>query len=120
VLAVQGGAELLLFPAASSTAMKDVDDYWTSLTRFYARMLQCYVVFVNRVGTEGEFTFWGGSHVVDPLGEVVAEAPRFEASLLLVDVDLDRVAARRRELPLVAELRPELLRAEIERLTARA
>jgi predicted amidohydrolase len=77
-------------------------------------------VFVNRVGAEGAFTFWGGSHVVDPLGEVVAEAPRFEESVLLVDVDLDRVAARRRELPLVGALRPELLRAELERLTARA
>jgi predicted amidohydrolase len=74
---------------------------------------------VNRVGSEGEFVFWGGSHVVDPLGEVVAEAPRLEESLLLVDVDLDRVAARRRELPLVGELRPALLRAELERLAAK-
>ena len=120
VLAVQGGAELLLFPSASATAMPNVDEYWRGLTTFYARMLQCYVVFVNRVGTEGAFTFWGGSHVVDPLGEVVAEAPRFEESVLLVDVDLDRVAARRRELPLVGALRPELLRAELERLAARA
>jgi predicted amidohydrolase len=120
VLAVQGGAELLLFPSASATTMPNVDEYWRGLTTFYARMLQCYVVFVNRVGSEGAFTFWGGSHVVDPLGEVVAEAPRFEESVLLVDIDLDRVAARRRELPLVGALRPELLRAELERLTARA
>jgi predicted amidohydrolase len=75
---------------------------------------------VNRVGTEGTFTFWGGSHVVDPLGEIVADAPRFEEALLLVDVDLERVAARRRELPLVGALRPELLRAELDRLAARA
>jgi predicted amidohydrolase len=120
VLAVQGGAEVLLFPSASATTMPDVEEYWRGLTTFYARMLQCYVVFVNRVGTEGEFVFWGGSHVVDPLGEVVAEAPRFEESVLLVDVDLERVAARRRELPLVGGVRPELLRAELERLTARA
>jgi predicted amidohydrolase len=120
VLAVQAGAELLLVPSASTTAMPGVDEYWRGITTFYARMLQCYVVFVNRVGRDGAFTFWGGSHVVDPLGEVVAEAPRFEESVLLVDIDLDRVAARRRELPLVAALRPELLRAELERLTARA
>jgi predicted amidohydrolase len=118
--AVQDGAEILLVPAASSTAMPDVEEYWRTLTRFYARMLECYVVFVNRVGSEGEFVFWGGSHVVDPLGEVVAEAPRLEESLLLVDLDLDRVAARRRELPLVGALRPALLRAELERLTAEA
>jgi len=34
-----------------------------------------------------------------------------------VDVDLGRVAARRRELPLVGALRPEVLRAELERLS---
>jgi predicted amidohydrolase len=118
-LAVQDGAEMLLLPSASSTAMQNVEEYWRALTRFYARMLECYVVFVNRVGKEGEFEFWGGSHVVDPLGEVVAEAPRFEEALLVVDVDLERVAARRRELPLVAALRPELLRAELERLARR-
>ncbi len=120
VLAVQGGAELLLIPSASATTMPDVEEYWRGLTTFYARMLQCYVVFVNRVGTEGAFTFWGGSHVVDPFGKVVAEASRFEESVLLADVDLERVAVRRRELPLFGGLRPELLRAELERLTARA
>jgi predicted amidohydrolase len=117
-LATQDGAELLLVPAASSTAVPEAEPYWREATRFYARMLECYVVFVNRVGVEAGFTFWGGSHVVDPLGEVVAEAPRLEESLLLADVHLDRVAARRRELPL-GELRPELLRAELERLTTR-
>jgi predicted amidohydrolase len=115
-LAVEDGAELLLVPAASSTAVPEAEPYWRELTRFYARMLECYVVFVNRVGVEAGFTFWGGSHVVDPLGEVVAEAPTFEESLLHVDVDLDRVAARRRELPLVGGLRPDLLRAELDRL----
>jgi predicted amidohydrolase len=118
-LAAQDGAELLLVPAASSTAVPEAEPYWREATRFYARMLECYVVFVNRVGVEAGFTFWGGSHVVDPLGEIVAEAPRLEESLLLADVDLGRVAARRRELPLAGDLRPDLLRAELERLTTR-
>jgi predicted amidohydrolase len=115
--AAQAGAEMLLVPAASSTAVPEAEAYWRELTGFYARMLECYVVFVNRVGRDAGFTFWGGSHVVDPLGEVVAEAPRLEESLLVVDVDLERVSARRRELPLLGELRPELLRAELERVT---
>ncbi|MFN2627954.1 MAG: nitrilase-related carbon-nitrogen hydrolase [Gaiellaceae bacterium] len=118
-LAVQDGAEILLLPAASSTVVPEAEAYWRELTRFYARMLECYVVFVNRVGLEAGFEFWGGSHVVDPLGEVVAEAPRLEEALICVDVDLGRVAVRRRELPLVGALRPELLRAELERLAPR-
>src|SRR3954471_6135700 len=77
-LAAYDGAELLLVPACSSGAVPEAEAYWRELTRFYPRMLQCYVVFVNRVGTEPGFTFWGGSHVVDPLGELVAEAPRLE------------------------------------------
>ena len=99
--------------------MKDVDEYWGSLTRFYARMLQCYVVFVNRVGTEAGFTFWGGSHVVDPLGELVVEAPRLEEALVFAELDLERVEARRRELPLLGEPRLDLLRAELDRLAQR-
>src|SRR5439155_20142751 len=107
--AAQAGAEVLLVPAASSTAVPEAEAYWRELTRFYARMLECYVVFVNRVGREAGFTFWGGSHVVDPLGELVAEAPRLEESLLVADLDLERVRTRRQELPLLGELRPELL-----------
>jgi len=34
VLAVQGGAELLIFPSASATAMPDVDEYWRRVFAF--------------------------------------------------------------------------------------
>jgi predicted amidohydrolase len=118
-IAVQDGARVLVMPSASSTAVPEAEEYWRGLTRFYARMLQCYVVFVNRVGTEAGFTFWGGSHVVDPLGELVVEAPRLEEALVLADIDLERVEARRRELPLLGEPRLDLLRAELDRLARR-
>ncbi len=114
--AAQAGAEVLLIPSASSTAIPEAEAYWRDLTRFYARMLECYVVFVNRVGTEAGFTFWGGSHVVDPLGEVIAEAPRLEEAIVFADLDLDRVTERRAQLPLLGELRPPLLRAELARI----
>jgi predicted amidohydrolase len=114
--AVQRGAELLFLPSASSTAMPEVETYWRELTRFYARMLECFVVFVNRVGSEGSFTFWGGSHVVDPLGRVVAEAGGDEA-VLTVEIDVERAAARRAELPLLGAISPGLLRDELDRVS---
>jgi predicted amidohydrolase len=117
-LAVHDGAEILLFPAASSTVVPGVERDWRDLTRFYARMLECYVVFANRVGSEAGFTFWGGSHIVDPAGEIVAEAPVGEEALVEAEIDVGLVSARRLELPLVGALRPELLRVELERLSA--
>lgn len=118
-LAVQDGATVLLLPSCSSDAVPEAEEYWRELTRFYARMLQCYVVFVNRVGEEAGFTFWGGSHIVDPLGEIVAEAPRLDATIVFADLDVSRVEARRRELPLLGRPRVELLRSELERLARR-
>ena len=117
-LAVHDGAEILLMPACSSTAVREAEPYWRELTRFHAKMLECFVVFVNRVGDEGGFTYWGGSHVVDPWGEVVAEAPRHEEALVFADIDLADVPRRRDELPLVGDPRLELLQTELARLAS--
>jgi predicted amidohydrolase len=113
-LAAHDGAELLVIPAASSTAVAEAEAYWRDLTRLYARLLQCYVVFANQAESEGGFTFWGGSHVVDPRGEVIAAAGPDE-TVLMADVDLAQVAERRAELPLLGDLRPDVLVAELER-----
>ncbi len=119
-VAVQDGAQVLLIPTSSAQSLfprhYDSEAYWRDLTRFYGRMYQSYVVFVNRVGSEGSMRFWGGSHVVDPWGEVVAAAPAGEETLLLAEVDLARVRQRRREVPLVREARLALLEREIHRL----
>ncbi|MGH3501859.1 MAG: nitrilase-related carbon-nitrogen hydrolase [Nocardioidaceae bacterium] len=119
-LATQDGAHVLLVPAASSQSRfpkhYDSHEYWHDITRFYGRMFQLFVVYVNRVGTEGPMRFWGGSHVIDPWGNVVAEAGQDEAELLTVDIDLDLVRQRRRQVPLVKEARLGLIKREIERL----
>lgn len=119
-VATQDGARVLLMPSASAQSSFperfDSKNYWRGLTRFYGRMCQLYVVFVNRVGTESAFRFWGGSHVVDPWGEVVAEAAEGEEDLLTVDLDLDEVWRRRRDIPLVKEARLGLINREVERL----
>jgi predicted amidohydrolase len=119
-VATQDGALILLVPACSAQSMfpekYDSRSYWRGITRFYGRMFQLYVVFVNRVGTEGSLRFWGGSHVVDPWGEVIAEADEYQDQLLTVDIDLSQVRRRRRDIPLVREGRLGLLRREIDRL----
>jgi N-carbamoylputrescine amidase len=124
-LAVQDGAEVLLVaansaasttPGAGDPQALDTVAYWRQLLSFTARMQQCWVVFVNRVGEEAGAHFWGGSHVVDPTGEVVAEAPMWAEALTMVDVDVPLARRRQRSVPLVAEARLGLIGREVERL----
>ena len=120
-IAVQDGAQVLIIPADSGSypsyaELLDTRDYWRGITRFYARMLESYVIFVNRVGRQDEISFWGYSHVVDPWGSVVAEGPLHEEALLTADIDLADVRRRRREVPLVKEARLALLAKELNRL----
>jgi predicted amidohydrolase len=120
-IAVQDGAQVLIIPADSGSyptypELLDTRGYWRGITRFYSRMLECYVVFVNRVGKQDNLAFWGYSHVVDPWGTVVAEGPLHEEALITVDIDLGNVRRRRREVPLVKEARLALLARELNRL----
>jgi predicted amidohydrolase len=119
-VAAQDGAEWMLMPtdsAHSDPYELDVREYWRDITTLYARLFECYVVFVNRVGEECGLRFWGGSRVVDPTGKIVLEAPEDEPAVLVSD-DLDPAAAarRRRRLPLTREARLVLLRRELTRL----
>jgi predicted amidohydrolase len=120
-IAVQDGAQVLIIPADSGSypsyaELLDTRDYWRGITRFYARMLESYVIFVNRVGRQDGIVFWGYSHVVDPWGSVVVEGPLQEEALLTADIDLANVRRRRREVPLVKEARLALLAKELNRL----
>lgn len=119
-LAVQDSARVLLIPTNSADsrfpADADSTEYWRDITRFYGRMYECYVVFVNRVGTEGDLEFWGCSHVVDPFGKLVAQAPLYKESLITVELDMRTVLQRRRRIPLLREARLGLLSRELNRL----
>lgn len=119
-IAVQDGAQVLIIPANSGLyphpELLDTREYWRSISHFYARMLQSYVIFVNRVGQQDDFTFLGHSHVVDPWGGFVAEGPGYDEALITADIDLDNVRRRRREVPLVKEARLGLLSKELNRL----
>ena len=119
-LAIQDGARLLVVPTNASQSRfperYDSQTYWQDITTFTARMYQCYVVFVNRVGEEAGLRFWGGSHIVDPWGRVICQAPEHEEALITSELDLGLVRKRRREVPLVREARLGLMAREAARL----
>ena len=69
------------------------------------------MVFVNRVGEDDGFAFWGGSHVVDFDGHRLVAAPEDVEAVVWADLDLGALRRRRRELPLLDDPRLDILAA---------
>jgi predicted amidohydrolase len=89
---------------------------WRTLMRAYAQLTTCHIVFVNRVGVDESVTFWGGSQVIDPSGEVVYEAPLLEEGLFIAEIDTADLRRERISLPLLRDERPEFVLRQLERL----
>lgn len=81
--------------------------HWQTLLRARAIENQFYVVGCNRVGRSKDTDFFGHSCIVDPWGQTIVEAGE-EEMLLTCDVDLTRVEAVRRKIPIFQDRRPEL------------
>ena len=91
---------------------------WRTLLRTYAQLTTSVVVFCNRVGVDESVSFWGGSMVLGPTGDVIVEAPLYEEALLFADVELAGIRRERIGLPLLRDERPELLVRELGRIVA--
>ena len=96
---VADGADVLVVPAAWVAGPRKVD-HWTTLARARAIENTAYVVAVGQPAPR----YTGHSIVVDPLGEVLAEAGE-DATTLTVDLDPDVVAEARRTNPSLANRR---------------
>jgi 5-aminopentanamidase len=68
---------------------------------------QVFLAYANRCGREGDLRYCGQSCVVGPDGADLARAGRGE-ELILADLDLERLAAARRDNTYLADRRPEL------------
>ncbi|WP_350933530.1 carbon-nitrogen hydrolase family protein [Micromonospora mangrovi] len=102
-LATDGGAHLLVVPAAFM--MHTGRDHWEVLLRARAIENQCFVAAAGQTGDhEPGRTCFGRSMVVDPWGTVLGQVPD-GPGLSVVDLDLDRLATIRDELPSLANRR---------------
>ena len=88
------GAQMIVNLSASPFHVGKAEDREEMLvTR--ARDNAAYLAFCNLVGGQDELVFDGHSVVLDDEGEVVARAPGFEETLLVVDVDPAEAIGRR-------------------------
>ncbi len=100
--AVQG-ARVVLLPAEWPRVRTA---HWRTLVQARAIENQCFVVAVNRVGSDAATTFGGHSLVVDPWGDVLVEGDE-QPHLLFADLDLDLVDDVRRRMSVLQDRRPE-------------
>ncbi len=110
------GAEVLLYPTAIGSeppeaGAMDTHDMWQRAMVGHAVANACYVAAVNRVGREGEATFYGSSFVADPSGEKLAEADRESESVVYCDLDLTAARRFRAGFGFFRDRRPDLYRS---------
>ncbi|MET8813076.1 NAD+ synthase [Streptomyces sp. NPDC004549] len=78
----------LLLSINASPYERDKDDTRLELVRKRAQEAGCTTAYLAMTGGQDELVFDGDSIVVGADGEVVARAPQFEETLLLLDLDL--------------------------------
>jgi len=122
-LAALHGATMMLSPIASANAVVGGDfsnpDGWDVSLRFYAMMYGMPILMANIAGQEGDLHFWGGSRILDPHGQVLAQADGDEEVLLTAELDYDAVRRARFALPTVRDSNLDLIHREVDRLVNR-
>jgi len=120
LMALQG-AEILIYPTAIGYESSDTADEqerqreaWTTVQRGHAVANGLPVVAVNRTGHEPDpsgqthgITFWGGSFVAGPQGELLYRASVDKEEVVVVDVDMKRSENVRRWWPFLRDRRIE-------------
>jgi NAD+ synthase (glutamine-hydrolysing) len=118
----QAGAQLIVTISASPArglspdgSMMVRENFQIAL-RAQSRLLGLPTVYVNRVGTEEGLTFWGGSQVLDPQGDILCQLPEYESARSVCEIDLEATARARTRFPHLKEGRPDFILNELWRL----
>ncbi|KTD50104.1 putative hydrolase [Legionella quinlivanii] len=88
------GAELLIYPTAIGAEPTapgfDSQPMWQKVMIAQGIMANCFIIAVNRIGTEDGLKFYGSSFISNPFGEIIAEAPRHEPAVVVAELDFNQ------------------------------
>lgn len=107
------GAQMILIPSASPARgmggeRPDNLRTWERLAQGLAAEHGLFAVVAQAVGFEGGKGFAGGSVVTGPRGEILAQAPLWEETLLAVELPLEEITLARAASPLLSDLKEVL------------
>lgn len=119
-IAALQGASVLLAPISSAVEAVggDFDNPagWDVNVRFHALTYGLPIVMANRVGREGDLSFWGGSRIVDPFGRTVAQAEGDSETLVRASIAYNDVRTARYQLPTIRDANTALVQRELARV----
>jgi len=113
---------------------------WQIINSFYARIFGVYNICVNRVGEECyqnrrsnpceksesqipdnhpaniNYRFWGGSEVINPFGQHIAQAELYKPDEIFAEISLDLLRKKRILLPYLRNDDPYFTHRELQRI----
>ncbi|XP_026702728.1 omega-amidase NIT2, partial [Athene cunicularia] len=109
----QKGCHLLIYPGAFNLTTGPA--HWELLQRGRALDNQVYVATISPARDEkASYVAWGHSTVVNPWGEVIAKAGA-EETVIYTDIDLQKLAEIRRQIPILSQKRCDLYGIEMKK-----
>jgi N-carbamoylputrescine amidase len=106
------GADVLLYPTAIGSEPEEPDlntkDPWQRAMIGHAVSNVVPVVAANRIGTEGDQTFYGHSFIANQRGDKVAELDATTEGVILASFDLATVRRNRASFGFFRDRRPDL------------
>ncbi|MDP7163280.1 MAG: carbon-nitrogen family hydrolase [Phycisphaerae bacterium] len=103
--ATRQGAELFAVIANWPASRQE---HWLALLRARAIENQAYVAGVNRCGRDPNVTYAGGSIIIGPRGEILAQAQEHEGIIRAAAED-EALRVWRRDFPVLKDMREDLL-----------
>ncbi len=116
------GVDMIICPSSSPGRGITTDERlgtaesYGLVCRTYAQFLTTFFLYCNRVGFEDGANFWGGSMVIGPNGDIIAQHEDAEEALVLATIDLADVRRERLANPLLRDERIELTINELRRV----
>lgn len=110
-LTAMQGCQILFYPTAigwhdsDKKFAPDQIEGWQVVQRGHAVANEVFVAVPNRVGKEGDLTFWGHSFVSDPFGKVISQASQDKEEILIVPCDLSKIQETRHNWPFFRDRR---------------
>jgi NAD+ synthase (glutamine-hydrolysing) len=116
------GVDMIICPSSSPGRGITTDERlgtaesYRLVCRTYAQFLTTFFLYCNRVGFEDGANFWGGSMVIGPNGDIIAQHEDADEALVLATIDLADVRRERLANPLLRDERIELTINELRRV----